>query len=64
MKITVTLSVLPHRREIFQLEAQSTAAAISEVLQRNMVTEALGRLPSASVIVSAMPSKKEKGEGQ
>lgn len=64
MKVTVTLSVLPAKREIFELEASSTAAAISDVLKRNMVVEALNRLGSASVIVSAMPTKKYKEGGQ
>lgn len=56
-RITVMVSSLPDRAEKIAVEAASTAEAIREVLQRDMVRAALSRRPMAGLVISAFVHK-------
>jgi hypothetical protein len=61
MNFAVSISVLPDRRQGFEVEAASSMAALREVLSREMVVEALEQKGAAGLVISVLKKKKEVG---
>jgi hypothetical protein len=61
MNFAVSISVLPDRRQGFEVEATSSMEALREVLGREMVATALARKGEAGLIISVL-KKKEAGQ--
>jgi hypothetical protein len=61
MNFAVSISVLPDRRQGFEVEAASSMAALREVLGREMVVEALEQKGAAGLVISVLKKKKEVG---
>ncbi len=61
MNFAVSISVLPDRRQGFEVEAPTSMAALREVLSREMVVEALEQKGAAGLVISVLKKKKEVG---
>ena len=59
MNFQVSISVLPDRRQGFEVEAPTSMEALREVLSRDMVVEALEQKGAAALVISVIKKKKE-----